>query len=253
MLACRRSAPWRPWPARRPHGASTLVDGLRRRSAGPWLTPGSKPLPTLMVLDLVGQLLRRSGRRRRPAHRGGSRTRRSGRRCGTCWSSRRRPRESMSASSNTMNGALPPSSSDSFLIVGAHCAIRMRPTSVEPVNDRWRTVSRCAQHLADLDRILRVGGDHVEHAGRHAGALRQFGAGQRRQRRRLGRLDRSPGSRRPAPAPTLRVIIAIGKFHGVMAAHTPIGCLITSVRLFGVGGRDGLAVDAACLPRRTTR
>ena len=26
---------------------------------------------------------------------------------------------------------------------------------------------------------------------------------------------------------TLRVIIAIGKFHGVMAAHTPIGCLMT--------------------------
>ena len=29
----------------------------------------------------------------------------------------------------------------------------------------------------------------------------------------------------------LRVIIAIGKFHGVMAAHTPIGCLSTSMRL----------------------
>ncbi len=26
---------------------------------------------------------------------------------------------------------------------------------------------------------------------------------------------------------TLRVIIAMGKFHGVMAAHTPIGCLMT--------------------------
>ena len=26
---------------------------------------------------------------------------------------------------------------------------------------------------------------------------------------------------------TLRVIIAIGKFHGVIAAHTPIGCLMT--------------------------
>ena len=26
---------------------------------------------------------------------------------------------------------------------------------------------------------------------------------------------------------TLRVIIAIGKFHGVIAAQTPIGCLMT--------------------------
>ena len=30
---------------------------------------------------------------------------------------------------------------------------------------------------------------------------------------------------------TLRVIIAIGKFHGVIAAQTPIACLMTSVRL----------------------
>ena len=30
---------------------------------------------------------------------------------------------------------------------------------------------------------------------------------------------------------TLRVIIASGKFHGVMAAHTPTGCLMTRVRL----------------------
>ncbi|MNY30218.1 hypothetical protein D3C86_1643120 [compost metagenome] len=29
---------------------------------------------------------------------------------------------------------------------------------------------------------------------------------------------------------TLRVIIASGKFHGVMAAHTPMGCLSTSKR-----------------------
>ena len=33
--------------------------------------------------------------------------------------------------------------------------------------------------------------------------------------------------------PALRVIIAFGKFHGVISAHTPIGCLITSTRLSG--------------------
>jgi hypothetical protein len=32
-------------------------------------------------------------------------------------------------------------------------------------------------------------------------------------------------------APALRVIIAAGKFHGVIATHTPIGSLITIMRL----------------------
>ncbi len=34
---------------------------------------------------------------------------------------------------------------------------------------------------------------------------------------------------------TLRVIIAAGKFHGVIAAHTPIGSLVTTMRLSGHG------------------
>jgi hypothetical protein len=47
---------------------------------------------------------------------------------------------SMSASSKTMNGALPPNSRDSFLIVPAHCCISNLPTSVEPVKVSLRTV-----------------------------------------------------------------------------------------------------------------
>src|SRR6266404_3005791 len=47
---------------------------------------------------------------------------------------------SMSASSKTMNGALPPSSSDSFLTVPAHCCISNLPTSVEPGKVNLRTV-----------------------------------------------------------------------------------------------------------------
>jgi hypothetical protein len=47
---------------------------------------------------------------------------------------------SISASSKTMNGALPPSSSESFLTVPAHCSIRNLPTSVEPVKVSLRTV-----------------------------------------------------------------------------------------------------------------
>ncbi len=37
---------------------------------------------------------------------------------------------------------------------------------------------------------------------------------------------------------TLRVIMAMGKFQGVMAAQTPIGCLSTTKRLSAAG--DGM-------------
>src|SRR5205814_433780 len=47
---------------------------------------------------------------------------------------------SRSASSNTMNGALPPSSSDSFFTVPAHCAMSFLPTAVEPVKVTLRTL-----------------------------------------------------------------------------------------------------------------
>jgi hypothetical protein len=47
---------------------------------------------------------------------------------------------SMSASSKTMNGALPPNSSASFLTVPPHCCISNLPTSVEPVKVNLRTI-----------------------------------------------------------------------------------------------------------------
>ncbi len=47
---------------------------------------------------------------------------------------------SRSASSNTMNGALPPSSRDTFLMSWAHSAISWRPISVEPVKVSLRTI-----------------------------------------------------------------------------------------------------------------
>src|SRR2546425_6600204 len=47
---------------------------------------------------------------------------------------------SRSASSKTMNGALPPSSSESFLIVSADCFMSVRPVSVEPVKESLRTL-----------------------------------------------------------------------------------------------------------------
>src|SRR3974377_2086212 len=47
---------------------------------------------------------------------------------------------SISASSNTINGALPPSSIEVFLTVAAHCSIRNLPTAGEPVKVNLRTI-----------------------------------------------------------------------------------------------------------------
>ena len=46
---------------------------------------------------------------------------------------------SISASSNTINGALPPSSMVTFCTFSADCAISFLPTAVEPVNEILRT------------------------------------------------------------------------------------------------------------------
>src|SRR5690348_11144638 len=47
---------------------------------------------------------------------------------------------SRSASSKTMNGALPPSSSDTFFTVDEHCCMSSLPTAVEPVKLSLRTI-----------------------------------------------------------------------------------------------------------------
>ena len=93
---------------------------------------------------------------------------------------------SRSASSNTMNGALPPSSSEIFLIVGATCFISRRPTSVEPVNDSLRTVG-FAHISPPIDGASPV--MTLSTPGRESRAMRELGERERRIRRRLGRLD----------------------------------------------------------------
>ena len=89
------------------------------------------------------------------------------------------------ASSNTMNGALPPSSSPTFFTVPAACAISTLPTSVEPVKPITRTAGCSAHRLADGARFA---GDEVEDARRQAGAQREFAKRQRGQRRLARRL-----------------------------------------------------------------
>jgi hypothetical protein len=61
---------------------------------------------------------------------------------------------SRSASSNTMKGALPPSSRLIFLTVGAHWRARMRPDLGAAGERQVAHDVALAQHLADRDRAF---------------------------------------------------------------------------------------------------
>ena len=135
---------------------------------------------------------------------------------------------SRSASSSTRNGALPPSSSATFFTVPAHCAMSSLPTARRARERQLAHLVVAGELAADGDRIA---GDHVEHARGNAGALRELRHGQRRVGRLRRGLARRTCSPRRAPAPALRVIMAAGKFHGVIAATTPIGWRSTMMRL----------------------
>ena len=133
---------------------------------------------------------------------------------------------SMSASSKTMNGALPPSSNDSFLIVSALWRISMRPTSVEPVKVILRTIG------------LRVISPPISPADPVSTESRPLGTPARSARSAKARAENGVSEaglttiEQPAASagPALRVSIAVGKFHGVMAAVVPTGCLIAMMR-----------------------
>ncbi len=126
-----------------------------------------------------------------------------------------------------MKGALPPSSSEAFLIVGAHCSNNSRPTSVDPVKDSFRTIGLDVSALPTsaallVGRMFRTPGGIPACSARAAIASAESGVS-------------SAGFAtivHPAAsaAATLRISMALGKFQGVIAAHTPIGCFTTSVR-----------------------
>ena len=70
----------------------------------------------------------------------------------------------------------------------------------------------------------------LKHAFGDAGALGELGEREGRERRlRCGLQDH--GAAEAIAGPAFRVIIASGKFHGVMQATTPIGSLVTTMRL----------------------
>src|SRR5262245_65596069 len=126
-----------------------------------------------------------------------------------------------------MNGALPPSSRDTFLIVLAHCAIRTFPTAVEPVKEILRTVgfdvSSPPTSAAGPVITLKTPAGTPARSASTASARAENGV-----------CDAGFATTvQPAATagPTFRVIIAIGKFHGVMQPTHPIGSLMTTIRL----------------------
>ena len=126
-----------------------------------------------------------------------------------------------------MKGALPPSSSDIFFTVPAHCAINFLPISVEPVNVSLRTVGFevISPPIAAADPVMTLNTPLGMPARwpSSANARAEYGvwvAG-------LQTMVHPAASAGPA----LRVIIAAGKFQGVMAATTPTGWRSTRIRL----------------------
>ncbi|MNZ26189.1 hypothetical protein D3C78_433730 [compost metagenome] len=111
----------------------------------------------------------------------------------------------------------------------AHSAISWRPISVEPVNDSLRTIGLPVSSLPMSPALP------VTTLSTPAGIPARV-ASSTRARAEYGVCEAGLSTMvQPAAraGPALRVIIAAGKFHGVMAAVTPIGCLITIRRLSG--------------------
>ena len=128
-----------------------------------------------------------------------------------------------------MNGAFPPSSSDTFLTCFAHCAISSFPTSVEPVKPSLRTTG------------FEVSSPPISGASSAAPVtIWKTPSGRPASRPSCAIASAESGvcsagfSTIVQPAASagadLRVGIAAGKFHGVMPAVTPTGSFVTTMR-----------------------
>src|SRR5258707_14566066 len=139
------------------------------------------------------------------------------------------PAASISASSNPTNGALPPSSRPSFFTPTAACRYKILPTSVEPVKPTKRTAGCSHSTLPIADelpvRMLNTPFGTPAFSASATSASAVSGVS-------LAGLSTTV---QPAASAgeTFLVIIEHGKFHGVIAPQTPIGCLIASSRASG--------------------
>src|SRR5438477_3048839 len=118
---------------------------------------------------------------------------------------------SRSASSNTMKGALPPSSRESFFTVPAHCSISSLPISVEPVKESLRTIGfeviSPPIALAEPVTMFNTPLGKPARSASSASASAENGVW-------LAGLI-TTGQPAASAGAHLRVIMALGKFHGV--------------------------------------
>ena len=134
---------------------------------------------------------------------------------------------SISASSNTINGALPPSSIEVRFTVAAHSAINCLPTGVDPVKVTLRTIgllvsSAPISPVRPVTIFTRPAGNPARPASSISASADNGVA--------LAGLHTTAQPAAIAGA-ILRVSMALGKFQGVIQATTPTGCLITIMRL----------------------
>ncbi len=125
-----------------------------------------------------------------------------------------------------MNGALPPSSSDSRLIWPEASRINQAPTAVEPVKvilailGLWQNSSPIG--LASPVTTEKQPFGTPARSPSTASASADSGV--------CGAGFKTMVQPAASAGATLRVIMPLGKFHGVMAAQTPSGCFSTSRR-----------------------
>ena len=116
-------------------------------------------------------------------------------------------------------------------MVGAQLAMSTRPTSVEPVKVSARTIG-FEVISAPMSR------DEPVSTEKTPGGMPARPASSASARAESGvSVAGLQTKAQPAASagPAFRVIIALGKFHGVIAATTPTGCLITTMRPLGQG------------------
>ena len=127
---------------------------------------------------------------------------------------------SRSASSKIITGALPPSSIDVRFTVAAHCCSNNFPTGVEPVKVTLRTsgllvisAPTAGASVAVITLKIPAGTPACNASSAMASADSGVSAA-----------GFSTTAQPAASAgATLRAIMALGKFHGVIAATTPTG------------------------------
>ena len=123
---------------------------------------------------------------------------------------------------------MPPSSIEQFTTWSAASLSRIRPTSVEPVNDSLRTRGSCS--IADTTAPeRRAGSTLTAPAGTPASArICPISSAVSGVSLAGFRITVQPAA---SAGPILRVAIAAGKFHGVTSTQMPTGWCSTTILL----------------------